>query len=130
MVSRMYLQKRFRSLLVTLGFVLSVLAVFAPAGAASGRAENFVVTVTFTNPDGSHDNSSALTGSQPVNITANVSIAGGMENVTDLKLSLAVDDAAQGTAQSIGALDAGGYVEYTWQWQPSAVGDYKITVTA
>jgi hypothetical protein len=130
MVRRMYLQKRFWSLLVALGFVLSVLAVFAPAGAASGRAENFVVTVTFTNPDGSHDNSSVWTATGKVNITANVSIAGGMENVTDLKLSLKVDGDPEGTDQSLGALEAGNFTEYTWQWQPSAPGDYEIEVMA
>lgn len=123
-------KRKMAPLLVTLGFILSVLLVIAPAGAAAGRAENFVVTVTFTNPDGSHENTSALMASEAVNITANATIAGGMENVTDLKLSLEVNDAPEGTAQSLGALDAGSFKEYTWQWEPSAVGDYKITVTA
>ncbi|MBM4247999.1 MAG: hypothetical protein FJ149_00895 [Euryarchaeota archaeon] len=118
------------TLLVTLGFLLSVLAVAAPAGAASGRAEQFAVDVEFTNPDGSHDNSSEWMETEPVNITATVSIASLMENATDLVLTLSVDGTPEGDPVSMGALDADQPAEHTWQWYPPTYGDYEIMVTA
>lgn len=124
-------KRKIGTLLVTLGFVMSVLAVFAPAGATGGRAENFVVTVTFTNPDGSHDNSSVWNETAMINITANVSIASGMENVTDLKLELALNgDQFPGTPVSLGGLNASEFREITWQANPPSYGDYIIMVTA
>jgi hypothetical protein len=118
------------TLLVTLGFILSVLAVFAPAGAAGGRAENFVVTVTFTNADGSHDNSSNWKDTDMINITANVTIAGAMENVTDLMLELTINGNLEGAPLSLGGLNATEFKEYTWQSNPPGYGDYTVMVTA
>ena len=118
------------TLLVTLGFVLSVVAVLAPAGAAAGRAENFVVTVTFTNADGSHGNSSNWMATDMINITANVSIAGAMENVTDLMLELTINGNLEGAPLSLGGLNATEFKEYTWQSNPPGYGDYTVMVTA
>ncbi|MBM4248000.1 MAG: hypothetical protein FJ149_00900 [Euryarchaeota archaeon] len=118
------------TLLMTLGFLLSVLAVVAPAGAAAGRAEHFAVTVEFTNPDGSHDNSSVWMATEPVNITATVSLVAMMENVTDLMLELTINGDMEGDPVSIGALNEGESVDYTWQWHPMAYGEFVVMVAA
>jgi hypothetical protein len=118
------------TLLVALGFVLSALAVLAPVGATGGRAENFVVNVTFTNADDSNDNSSDWMEGNVVNITANVSIAASMDNVTDLTVELAVNGNIVGAPLSLGALNAGEFKEHTWNWVPPGYGDYTIMVTA
>jgi hypothetical protein len=116
------------NLLVALGFILSAFAVFAPAGAAAGRAGNFVVSIEFTDVDGNHDNNSAANAQ--VNITVNASLAASVENMTDLNLMVAVNDVQLGTTQSLGELDQGMFEDYTWQWTPAIYGDYKITATA
>jgi len=116
------------SLLVMLGFVLSVLTVFAPVGAADGRAGSFVVNVSFSDDMGGTTNSThAMT---LVNITANISLDAGMENVTDLKVTAYANGEMVGATQSLGDLVQGQFEDYTWQWMPLEYGDYTIKVAA
>jgi hypothetical protein len=116
------------SLLVMLGFVLSVLTVFAPVGAADGRAGSFVLNVSFSDDmGGTTNNTHAMT---MVNITANVSLDAGQENVTDLQVSAYANDEMVGATQSLGDLAQGQFEDYTWQWMPLEYGDYTIKVTA
>ncbi|MEM2870334.1 MAG: CARDB domain-containing protein [Thermoplasmata archaeon] len=117
------------ALLMALGFLMSAFAFSAPAGAAEGRAGSFVVSVTFTNPDGSHDNSSVWSASEPVNITANVSLAEGQESVTDLSLKLLVNGNLKESTH-VGALNVGEFREQTWQWSSTEYGDFTIEVIA
>jgi len=116
------------SLLVMLGFVLSILTVFAPAGAADGRAGSFVVAMTIADNMGNTITEANV--STPVNITINVSLASGVENITDLKVMLEINGVQNGTTQSLGDLVQGQFEDYTWQWVPGTYGDYTINVSA
>jgi len=116
------------SLLVVLGFVMSILTVFAPVGAADGRAGNFEMTVIFTDDQGGHTNSSmAMT---QVNISVNVSIAAGMENVTEAKVMVDINSGEEQSSLVLGALNAGEYKEYNFGWMPVNYGDYTMVFTA
>jgi hypothetical protein len=116
------------SLLVVLGFVMSILIAFAPAGAANGRAGNFELNVTFTDEQGGHTNSS-MAMSQ-VNITANISIAATMENVTELSVMMDINSGEETSSMTLGALNTGEFKEHTFQWTPTMYGDYQIEITA
>jgi hypothetical protein len=116
------------SLLVVLGFVMSILIAFAPAGAANARAGNFDLNVTFTDEQGGHTNSSmAMT---QVNITANISVAASMENVTELKVMMDINSGEESSSMILGALNSGEFKEFTFQWTPTMYGDYSIEITA
>lgn len=117
------------TLLLALGFILGALAVFAPAGAAAGRAApNFSVTVTFTNSTGGQV-SSAMVG-EVVNITANASIVSGGFNSTQFMLELDIDDQTFGTDFGPVVLNTGGFQQNTWAWTVTKYGNFTVNMTA
>ena len=114
------------TLLLALGFVASILGAWAPAGAASGRAGGFELDVTFMDETGSTANVSDA--NSQINITVNVSIAAGMENVTDLWLLLDIDSGGIQAEEPVGALNEGEFAEHTFEWMPVVYGKIKAFV--
>jgi len=121
------LGKKGLTLFVTLGFILSVLAAFAPVGGAAGRAGNFTVTVTFANETGVPYTApyKAALGTM-VTITANASTT---VNATLFEMALLINSEVFPTNYT-GALLVGGFVEHSWVATPAAYGSYTIQVVA
>ncbi len=115
------------SLLVVLGFIMSILMVFAPAGAASGRAGDFEVSVKFMDENGGTTNSTrAFT---MVNITVNASLSAAEDNKTEVKVTLAVNVDEEQQSMTIGALNQGEFKEAVIQWTPTNYGDFRLDIT-
>ena len=121
--------KKGMTLFVTLGFILSVLAVFAPVGATAGRAGNFTVnTPTFTNATGAPITEANL--SDVVSVIGNASIAAAGVNVTLFKMMLTINDVAITPDTTEAPLDIGDFAENTWSWTPATYGTFTVNVTA
>jgi hypothetical protein len=117
------------TLLVTSGLICGALAPAVPATPATDRdAPNFAVAVTFSSDQGGQSNSSVV--NSPVNISANVTIAQGQPNVTNLYVRLVMDGNQFGIDEALGALRADQGAVFTWQWTPSVYGDIFLEVTA
>ncbi|MEM4729081.1 MAG: CARDB domain-containing protein [Thermoplasmata archaeon] len=117
------------TLLVTLGFLFSVLvAMGAPSGASSARAGNFDLSIAYKNAE----NSSVTEGAVGVlvKIEVTVGIAAGGTDVNQLIVTLFINDQQYGTPEGPFPLSSPNTKTVTWEWTPDTYGDFHIKVTA
>jgi len=122
--------KKAMSLLVVLGFFISVLAVFgAPVGATAGRAPNFAVALSITNDTGV--NVTEANVSDALYVNANITIASGQPNATNMSITLFINDAqADFVAGAPLNNSTTSFKAYVNILPSSAYGNYKISVLA
>jgi hypothetical protein len=119
--------KKGMTLFVTLGFILSVLAVFAPVGGTAGRVGNFTVTVAYANETGSPITDYKAALGAAVTITGNATTS--VEDATLFTMALYINSEVFGTNYSA-PLIMGEYAENAWTWTPTAYASYTIFVVA
>jgi len=126
--------KKATTLLVTLGFFMSLLAVFGtPVGATSGRAGNFNVTVGLLNATGGPVTQGPV--GVLVNITVNCTQTVGIPNQTGVLLNCTINDVPYGAGYGPFNLNNttppnNAYNGTVISWTPQAFKTYTINLTA
>jgi len=122
------LGKKGTAMFVALGFILSVLAVFSPTGAAAGRAGNFTVNITYKNETEDPITTNHAPLGSVVTVVANVSTS---VDATEFELALLINSEVYQTNYT-GSLIVGEFIEHSWDWNTMAFGygPYTINVVA